>query len=256
MKKSFILFVVALIFISGCQPWADTEAKKTEITISAASSLSESLFEIQKAFEKENSSIKLSINFGGSGSLRRQIEQGAPIDIYISASKKDYQLLEDQGMITSGTEILENQLIMITTDDSSTFEDLMNSDLKISIGTPQAVPAGSYAKEALEQMGLWELLNDRLVYAKDVQQVLTYVKNGAVKAGIVYKSDIHHIEGITVLKEIDPELHTPIEYYIGIINQNNRNQKEQEVVYHFLQNESSLRIFEKNGFIISSELIE
>jgi len=248
-----IVFVLVIPLITGCTPSSEAKEGTTEITISAASSMTESLLEIKDSFEREYPHIKLTFNFGGSGSLRKQIEQGAPIDLFFSASKKDYTLLEDEGMVKNGGAILENDLVIIKSDRSSihSFEDYLQQDDPMAIGTPEAVPAGTYAKEALEEMGLWESLQDRLIFTKDVQQVETLVNERAVDVGIVYLSDIKDSQSISVLEEIDPSFHSPIEYFLGIIqngSESSGKKKAIETFYDYVQTEYAMELFERYGF--------
>ena len=254
LNSKMLILACIFILLSGCEPNADSVETRTELTISAASSMTESLLEIKKLFEKEFPSITITYNFGGSGTLRKQIEQGAPSDLFISASKKDFDLLKDQGMIQKGKAILKNSLVIIVPKQAQqkSFKTVLEENKKIAIGTPEAVPAGTYSEEALKNMGVWEQLQDQLVFTKDVQQVLTLVKNGAVDAGIVYVSDTVGSDQVVILEKIHPKFHSPIEYYMGIINHDGENHDAKEKFFQFMQNKQSLEIFKHHGFDISS----
>lgn len=254
LKGKIFILVFIVILLSGCAPKANSVETKTELTISAASSMTESLLEIKKLFEKEFPSITIIYNFGGSGTLRKQIEQGAPSDLFFPASKKDFALLKNQGMIQKRKAILKNRLVIIVLKQAQlkSFKTVLEKNKKIAIGTPEAVPAGTYSEEALKNMGVWEQLQDQLVFTKDVQQVLTFVKNGAVDAGIVYVSDTVGSDQVVILEKINPKFHSSIEYYMSIINHDGENHDAKEKFFQFIQNKQSLEIFKHHGFDISS----
>lgn len=249
--KSFILAFIIGMLLTGCTPKATPDETKTEVTISAASSMTESLLEIKEQFEKEYPSIAITFNFGGSGALRKQIEQGAPIDLFFFASKKDFELLNDRGMINKGKAILKNRLVIIASETAElkSLKDVVQQHKKLAIGTPEAVPAGTYAEEALRHMRMWDKLKDHLVYTKDVQQVRTFVETGAVAAGVVYLSDTVGLKKAMILEEVDPSFYSPIQYYMGIIKKNGEKEEAEETFYRFVQNKQSGEIFERHGFV-------
>lgn len=127
----------------------------------------------------------------------------------------------------------------------------------MALGTPNSVPAGSYAKEVLKKLGVWEEHQDRFVYTNSVSQVITYVEEGAVEIGAVYVSDVLNTKEIKIIEEIDPNLHSPILYYVGIIkhNKNQMEQKQQyvEKFYEYVLREESMDIFSRHGFQIRDE---
>ncbi|WP_373894874.1 molybdate ABC transporter substrate-binding protein [Virgibacillus sp. CBA3643] len=251
MKRINIFSLLACLAIAGCGQASESDNTTTELTISAAASMSGSLTELKKEFEADYPAIELTYNFGGSGTLRKQIEQGAPIDLFFSASKRDYEALEEDGLIENGAAILENKLVVITSDHVTfdSFEEFLQSDKEMAIGTPVAVPAGSYSKAVLQEMDVWENLQERLVFTKDVQQVLSYVNDGAVDVGMVYLSDLHGEENVNILEEIDPAYHPQIEYFAASIESEN-DQKDEAVqaFYDYVQREESMELFEQYGF--------
>ena len=174
--KKLVLYCSALVLILtsllGCS------SKSVELNISAAASLQDAAKELQNLYNQEHPDVKILYNFGASGTLQHQIEEGAPTDLFISAGKKQMDALEEQNMLleNSRVNLLTNELVLITGKDSQLtgFEGLTEDTIqKISIGVPETVPAGNYAKEALTNLGLWDTLQPKLVLAKDVRQVLT-----------------------------------------------------------------------------------
>lgn len=248
-RTAFISFL--FVFLFGCSP--STDDTITELTISAAASMMASLIEVEEMFINEYPNIQINYNFGGSGSLRKQIEQGAPIDLFFSASKIDYEKLVDQNLIDEGTSIFENELVFIKSKQSTiaSFNDFLQKDVLIAIGTPEAVPAGTYAKEVLQELGVWSELKDRMVFTKDVSQVITFVSEGAVDAGIVYSSDIHEINEVSPLETFDKKLHSPIEYFMSVIENGEVDDdriQARELFYQFIRGKSAQEVFQRYGF--------
>lgn len=254
----FSMLMLLILVVSGCSPKANDQKKneaankKVELTISAAASLQDALTDMKAAFEKEHPNVIINYNFGASGALQQQISQGAPVDIFFSAAEDKFNKLVQDGRIdkTKGTNLVENELVLVVPTDSNkgiqSFEDLTKAD-KISIGTPEAVPAGQYAKETLEHLNVWNAIEGKMVYAKDVRQVLTYVETNNVDAGIVYKTDALISKKVKIVATAAENTHAPIIYPLGVIK-NSTHSKEAQLFYDYLQTEKSLKTFEKYGF--------
>ncbi|MDM5331433.1 molybdate ABC transporter substrate-binding protein [Neobacillus sp. CF12] len=259
MTKSFFLAGIAIIVllgISACSPKESHQTKPVELTISAAASLNESLIEIKKIFEKENQQIKILYNIGSSGALKQQILQGAPVDLFLSASQEHFIALTQEGLIDkqNQTELLGNKLVLITNKENSAkingFIDLNSGQIKkIAIGIPESVPAGKYAKQTLQNSGIWEQIHTKVIQTKDVRQVLTYVETGNVDAGIVYMTDVKVSDKVKVVAVAEEQSHDPIIYPGGIITSTS-NKKEAELFLSYLQSNTAKTIFEKYGFIV------
>lgn len=245
--------MLLLILIVGCSKGTDnTEEEAVTLTISAAASLNESLTEIKKEFEKEHSDIKLLINFGGSGALQQQIKQGAPVDLFFSADRKTFTELIEKDLIDKEKQgdIVENNLVLIIPNDSqlNSMSDLIEDEVqKVAIGTPESVPAGQYAKETMQSYDLWDSIQTKLVLAKDVRQVLTYVATGNVDAGFVYNTDALNSDKVKVVERIAEKHHSPILYPIGVVKSTNYSE-EATLFYNYLKTDSAKKIFEKYGF--------
>ncbi|WP_338754431.1 molybdate ABC transporter substrate-binding protein [Bacillus sp. FJAT-52991] len=261
MKKFYGLIILMMLMFgiaSGCSSQEENKNKEegkqeqVELTISAAVSLQEALNEIKASYEKEHPNVKIVYNFGSSGALQQQISQGAPVDLFFSAAEDKFDQLVAEGKIEKekGTDLLANELVLVVPKDADkgiqTFEDLKKAE-KLSIGTPESVPAGQYAKEALENLQVWKDVEQNIVYAKDVRQVLTYVETGNVDAGIVYKTDAMVSTKVDVAATAKEELHTPIIYPVGIIKDSS-HQEEAQQFYEYLQDPTSMETFKKYGF--------
>ncbi|WP_274308522.1 molybdate ABC transporter substrate-binding protein [Solibacillus daqui] len=270
MQKSFkfistLLFL--LVFMVACSnneatdqssdnketPSVSKSTEDVELIISAAASLKDSMDVIQHTYEEEHPEVTLKFNYGASGSLQQQISQGAPVDLFFSAAEDKFDLLVEQGNIAKedGLDLLGNELVLVVpTGEQSIkdFEDLAKAEVdKISIGIPETVPAGKYARESLEKLGIWDTVESKVVYAKDVRQVLSYVETGNVKAGIVYKTDALVSDKVEIVASADPATHTPIIYPLGIIKNSKQYQAAREF-YEYIQNEKTLKVFEEYGF--------
>jgi molybdate transport system substrate-binding protein len=253
--------LLLLLVVSGCsenvkntnsEKKQGDQVKSVELTISAAASLQDALTDIKTTFEKEHSNVKITYNFGASGALQQQISQGAPVDIFFSAAEDKFQKLEQGGLIEkkNGTDLLGNDLVLIVPKDSSkgikSFEKLTKAD-KIALGSPESVPAGQYGKETLGNLNILSAVEGKVVYAKDVRQVLTYVETENVDAGIVYKTDALTSTKVKIAATAAENTHTPIIYPIGVIK-NSSHPKEAALFYEYLQNQKSMKIFKKYGF--------
>jgi molybdate transport system substrate-binding protein len=260
MKKKGLIwfFIVILVFLPACStklPEKDiNQAKKIEITISAAVSLDSPLREIKTQFEKTNKQMTLLYNLGGSGVLKQQIIQGAPADIFISASKNHFDELSKKGLIDeqNQTDLLSNQIVLITNKSKpaplTNFKDLNKSGIKkVAIGTPSTVPAGMYAKQTLQKLDIWDGLQSKIIQTKDVRQVLTYVETNSVDAGIVYLTDLKGSDKVKVITVAEEQSHEPIIYSAGIIKSSVKK-KEVSLFYDYLQTPTARAIFKKYGF--------
>ncbi|MEH6948372.1 molybdate ABC transporter substrate-binding protein [Bacillus sp. JJ634] len=259
MKKlSFLFFSILLLSLvmSGCsnnEPSKQTQEAANEevtLTISAAASLQDALTDITATFEKEHPDVNINYNFGASGALQQQISQGAPVDLFFSAAEDKFDKLVEGDLIEKGIDLLGNELVLIIPKYSSrgieSFEDLTKAK-KISIGTPETVPAGKYAKETLEHLKIWTEVERNTVYAKDVRQVLTYIETSNIDAGIVYKTDALISPKVEIIATANENTHAPIIYPVGVIK-NSSHPKEAQLFYEYLQSEQSINVFKKYGF--------
>jgi molybdate transport system substrate-binding protein len=196
----------------------------SEILVSAASSLKNAFEEIGSIYEKKTG-VRVRLNLGASGLLQKQIEAGAPVDIFASAGDKQMDELQAKGFIEANTRrpFARNTLVLIVPEGAKyrlhAFKDLVRPEIKkIAIGNPKTVPVGEYAQEALKNLKLWDTLQSRFVLAENVRQVLDYVSRGEVEAGIVYASDILAANGKAILAVSAPKgSHRPISYPIAAI---------------------------------------
>lgn len=234
---------------------AEPQAKAVsgELIISAAASLTDTMNEMKGLYEKQYKNVKLTFNFGSSGALQQQIEQGAPADVFISAATKQMKALQDKKLIVdeSCKDLLKNRLVLVGPKDSAKvkgFSTLKEASL-IALGEPDSVPAGKYAKETLTKMGLWDAVKDKVVYAKDVRQVLAYVESGNVEAGMVYLTDAKISDKVQILSIAEENTHTPIVYPAAVVKAS-KNQEAAQSFVDFLSSDAAQDVFAKYGFAL------
>lgn len=249
MTLAVLMIVVTQLFLFAC---AGTD-NQTELTLSAASSLTEPLAAIARSYEKEHPQVKLTLNFGSSGSLSRQIQQGASVDVFISAAKNQMDPLEEAGLLDAHTrvDLLTNQLVLVVPSDSAkttTFHDLANEDVKgIAMGEPDSVPAGTYAKEMFVSLDLWEVIDSKIVFGKDVRSVLAWVETGNADAGMVYLSDALTSKKVRVMDQAPEGTHMSIIYPAAVIA-GSKHLQEAKVFMDYLKSEKAASTFESYGF--------
>lgn len=254
----FASLLLVVLILAGCggTKEAPPVAQQTpvELNISAAVSMKDALTEIQKNYQAKNPNVKLVFNLGASGSLQKQIEQGAPADIFISAAPKQMNELQEKKMIDSATRknLVENKLVVVIPKESklniSKYEDLAQDGVKkIALGETAVVPAGQYAKEVLQKLDMWDKVQDKVVFAKDVRTVLTYTETGNVEAGIVYKTDAISSDKIKVVATAPEGSHQPIVYPIAVVTSSKQGKAAEAFINYLFGSESKV-VLEKNGF--------
>jgi molybdate transport system substrate-binding protein len=175
---------------------APAQASAEEMVLSVAVSMKEAVEEVGRTFASSRPGLVLRYNFGSSGDLQKQIEAGAPVDIFISAAQRQMDELEKGGFIVPASRrvFARNVLIVIKPADSridiTRPGDLLDARVRrIVIGNPKTVPVGQYSEESLRALGLWERVQPKLVFSENVRQALDYVVRGEADAGFVYGTD-------------------------------------------------------------------
>jgi len=253
--KRILVPVFLSTFISvGYCPAAQ---KGGEILVSAAISLKETFEEVSSICEKQTG-IRVRFNFGASGLLQKQIETGAPVDVFASAGEKQMDDLQAKGLIISETRrnFAGNTLVLIVPAQPKitlrSFSDLARPEIgRVAIGNPRTVPAGQYAEEALKNLKLWDVIQPRLVLAENVRQVLDYVTRGEVDAGIVYASDRAGAHGEAVIAADAPKgSHSPIQYPIAVVKETGNRADAQRFI-NLIISSTGQAVLKKYGFVSS-----
>jgi molybdate transport system substrate-binding protein len=200
-------------------------AAAQEVTLSVAISMKEAVEELGRRFVATRPGVILRYNFGSSGELQKQIEAGAPIDLFVSAAQRQMDELEQKRLVVpeSRRVFARNVLTVVKPADSrldlAKPADLLEARVtRIAIGNPRTVPAGQYAEESLRALGLWSRLQPKLVLAENVRQTLDYVARGEVDAGVVYTTDAA-TRGSQVREAFRPaeETYRPVVYPVAVV---------------------------------------
>ncbi|QLK86645.1 molybdate ABC transporter substrate-binding protein [Staphylococcus sp. 17KM0847] len=224
MKKygRWLLLLLIVMTLSACSQTDSNSKNETQqtLTVSAAASLTDVTKSLEKAFKAQHPNVDVKFNYGGSGALRQQIEQGAPVDVFMSANTKDIDQLKKSNKVIDTYDYAQNKLVLIKQKDSEIthIQKLQKGD-KIALGEIDSVPAGKYAKTYLESQGIWQTVEPNIVYAKDVREVLNYVNKGNAQLGFVYNTDLYvgKQKHKGVVKLADAPLDSPIVYRMGIV---------------------------------------
>lgn len=244
--------MTSLIRLSTAILLATVAFLHAEITVFAASSLTDSLTEIAAGYEKATGD-KVRFNFAASNTLAQQIQAGAPADIFFSADEAKMDSLVAAGLIANETrkDLLGNSLVIITPLDGPAIthaKDLTSPAIKyLSLGDPRAVPAGVYAKAYLEKAGLWAALQPKVVPAESVRTALAVVESGNAEAGIVYKTDAAISKKVKVVLEI-PTADTPKITYPAAMVKDSRNAGAARKFLAYLSENAATETFRKFGF--------
>ena len=251
--KYLIYLILILFFFPSCQ--SSKTKKHDEVSVFCAASLVDVVSEISSNFESETKST-VKLNMASSGTLARQIENGAQADVFISANKRWLDYLAQKGKVDEETakRIAGNEMVLVAPLNSkleafqfSTDIDLPNLfEGRLSIGDPAHVPAGTYAMQIIENLHCRKELESRFLPAKDVRSALMVVELGEVDAGIVYKTDALKSNKIKILTEFPDSLHQTVDYYIAHIKGNEKERSLQ--LYNYLVSENALPVWEKYGF--------
>ncbi|CAN7251155.1 molybdate ABC transporter substrate-binding protein [Rossellomorea sp. LjRoot5] len=250
MTKRILQSLFVLILFAGAAGCQSGEKEETVITIGAAASLKSSMLELQHQFEREHEEVKLSFHFGSTGAIRKQVEQGAPIDIFLAASKDDYESLYREGLVEKGDRLVGNRVVAVTNkpEEIQSLKDVWKSGEKVVIGNPASAPVGRYAKELLEQSGQWEEAESRLIYGKDARHVLMLMNQGAASVGLIYHSDVEFEEKLRIIDFFEEYRQKDTGYY-GARVKRSKHQDVSNEFLDFLDSKEAKEIFKKEGFI-------
>lgn len=254
-----ILMIVGLSACGASKQQAKEEKKETEVqeqtelTVLAAASMTDAMQEIGKTYQKEHPGISFLYQFDSSGTLKTQIEEGAPADIFISAATKQMDELKADGLIEEDSVFswLENKVVLIVPKDSddkiTSFEDVAGEEVPmIAIGN-EDVPVGQYTEAIYENLGLWEQIQEKANLASNVRQVLDWVATGNAPCGVVYETDAKIEENVDVVCEAPEGSCEPVLYPAGVVSSSKQKKEAQEFL-EFLKTEEVSEILKNYGF--------
>lgn len=283
MLKKFkflpILAILLALFLTACNsndtskekeeetPVTETETPETEpvkeeeptlegeLIISAAASLTDAAEEIKTVFASKYPDVTITYNFGGSGSLATQIQEGAPADIFMSASQKDMNTVDDLGLLLEDTrfDFAGNAIVLVTEKSNDItldkLEDIATLDIEhIAMGDPESVPAGRYGKAAFEAVGVWEQIKDKFVFVSDVRQALQQAETGNADLAIAFSTDAKLTETVKEVIKIDSSLHDAIIYPAAVVK-DSQNPEAAKAYLDFVKNGEGKDILASYGFV-------
>ncbi len=231
-------------------------ARAQELTVFAAASLTDAMRDISGAWEKAGHK-PLRLSFGASSTLARQIEQGAPANVFASADEKWMDYLAGRGLLAPGTraDVLSNDLVLIVPANRAThvtigkgfdLAALLGPDGRLATGDPAHVPVGIYAQQALTKLGLWSAVEPRLAPTEDVRGALQLVERGEAPAGIVYATDAAVSKGVAIAGTFPADSHDPITYPFAVVKAGDT--PDARVLLRFLGGPEAKAIFVRRGF--------
>jgi molybdate transport system substrate-binding protein len=257
-----MMFILSLV-LTGCgQKNEDLNTSgdaKDQVTIFAASSLTDAVNTIRQSYESENDHIDIRINYAGSKTLRSQLENGAQADIFLSANKKHYDALLDQGILSEGREILQNEMVLVLSKEGAekikTLEDLRKDHQLIL--AEKGVPAGDYGREVICRLGEvygpdyeGAVLENLASSENNVRQVLMKIVLGEGDAAFVYKTDVNQdIKDQVVVLDIPKDYNVTASYWMGIVNNDMISESVRDCCAYIMADDSC-DVFEKYGFCI------
>ena len=252
----YALLLVLAASLCACRDSSRATSSRVTLTLSVAASLQNVIVDVESAYQRDHAEVDFRNNFGSSGTLAREIEEGAPVDAFISAAPKPMDSLESKGLIVHATRrnLLRNSLVLIAPRDSRLrdFQGLMDSSVRlIALGDPASVPAGQYGRQTLTALHLFDKLDSKLVLGRDVRQVLTYVETGNADAGIVYATDAQASGRVRIVAVAPDSSHDAIVYPAAAIK-TSLNEEAARSFVEYLGSPAAQAIFVKHGFTIAS----
>lgn len=228
--------------------------KPVTITVSVAASVKDAMDEIKKLYVTEKSNVTINYNFGSSGALQKQIEQGADVDMFMAAATKQMDELSQKSLILEDSKVnlLGNTVVLVVRNDAlgiSDFKDSASEKIKkIALGEPKTVPCGQYAEEIYKTLNILDKVKTKAVYGKDVKEVLTWVETGNVDAGVVYGTDAKASTKVKVAAVAANDLYkTPVVYPVAVIKASKNIDATKEFL-KFISDSEAKAVFEKYGF--------
>lgn len=256
MKQHTFKWVAGAVLTAGMVFQALAAPADGKVTVFAAASLTNAMQEIAKNYQKDRK-VDIVSSFASSSTLARQIEQGAPANLFISADQQWMDYVQNKQQIVNDTRytLLGNELVLVapkesplknvTIDKQTNWTSLLKGQ-KLAVGDPDHVPAGIYAKEALQNLGAWDTLSPVMARANDVRGALALVERQEAPLGIVYGSDVLSSKAVKVVGIFPQESHKPVEYPMALVKDNDT--PAAKAFYAYLKTPAAAAVFKQYGF--------
>jgi molybdate transport system substrate-binding protein len=255
LRRLLLFLLAACLVIPSAYAGPEQSRSAERVTVFAAASLKDALDEIAREYQREPG-VKVVASLAASSALARQIENGAPADVFISADREWMDYLAVRKLIDPATrfDLLSNRLVLIAPKESRIEVELrpgfplaqLLGGERLAIANPEYVPAGRYARAALQSLKVWDSVQDRLARADNVRVALAFVSRGEAPLGIVYLSDALAEPKVRIVGEFPPDSHPPIIYPVAVVS-SSRNSAALDFA-RYLRSEKARKIFERHGF--------
>ena len=252
-KHARIFLAIGLIFLAACNSRTERNGEKPspEIVVAAAANLTDAFQELSRRFN-DRTGIRVILSFGGTADLAKQIENGAPFDVFAAADSAHVEALEQKGLLTQGTRALYARGSLVlwfpagSTINVERVEDLQRKEVeRIAIAKPDIAPYGQAAVETLRALKIWDLVEPKVVYGMNVSQVKQFVASGNAEAGFLPRALVKPGEGKYI--EIAEELHRPIDQALGVTKDSDKQDAARRFADFVLSPEGQL-ILKEYGY--------
>jgi|AMWB02.1.fsa_nt_gi molybdate transport system substrate-binding protein len=253
LKLNAAVMFIVMMAISAASPATSCAADKTVVQVLAGAGLKDALYAVKDAYTKKAPGVEIRFSLAAAGILQKQVEEGVPADLFFTPGKSQMDDLQRKGLIIPETRIdlLGNEIVLVVATEKKgaikSFGDLPDKAQSVSIGLPEIVPAGKYARETLKNLGLWDKVEKRILFAKDVRTVLAYVDSGNVDAGLVYRSDTAAMKSGTLVAVAPKGSHSPIRFTMAVLTAS-RHREETMKFMEFLKSPEAAGIFARYRF--------
>ena len=247
LKRKLVMLLTLLVITTRPPVWGE------EVTISAAGSLTEAFKKLTAVIAQVNPDITIRLNFSSSGALAKQISQGAPVDIFVSANTTWMDFLVEKKLVYAADvrNFAHNALVFVGDKGKTvgSLADIAEFD-RIALGSPASVPAGQYAEQAMRATGVYEelLAANKFIMAKDVRQALMYADRGEADGAFVYRTDALLAERAAILFTVPSNLYSRIDYPLAM-TMAGREKPAARTVFAFLNSQDARAIIESFGFM-------
>jgi molybdate transport system substrate-binding protein len=255
MKNAHAIMTAVLLTVSLLFCFIPMTVSADEILVSAAASLTDVLKEIGNGYPSKSKHM-VKFNFGPSSGLARQIDEGAPADVFFSADLRQMESLDKKGRLEPGTRknLLSNQLVIIVPADSklalSSPKDLLKAGIKrIALAEPSSVPVGVYSSQYLAEEGLWNQVKPKVIPVQDVRAVLAAVESGNVEAGFVYKTDAAISKTVKIAYEVPIDKGPKITYPVAVVKASKKKNAARDFL-DYVSSRPAKETFRKFGFVV------
>lgn len=244
-----VAIVAAAVLAGG----PGVRAEREDLLVSVAASLKGAMDEVVERYGALYPATEVALNAAASGVLLSQTEHGAPVDLFISASSSEIDRLETKGLVRARQAIASGEIVVAVpkgTSPPGNFAGVADARFgRIAVGNPSTVPVGRYARESLQALGVWEILEPRLVFAADARQVLDWIERGEVDAGVLYGTDALAGSGRVVAGPAAPAGSHARILYEGAVLENSAGARSALHLLEFLRSEAGQEILARRGFL-------